>query len=123
MFRRNRVNKDLSDDLIAARKSHRLTDIEQVENGINNAIRAAGGTVPIIKMNPGFLAKRQVLSYFKHANKIWESDKLTEERIFEVEEKAHRQTLIYRTLGTACAGLVIMLIYWIAQKAGIQMPF
>jgi hypothetical protein len=46
----------------------------------------------------------------------------TEKAIHRIERKAHIRALIFRFLTTLLIGFGIMLVYYVAQKIGINMP-
>jgi len=63
-----------------------------------------------------------VLSKYSALHKDYKEITDKEEKIFEIEGRAHWQALRFRVLTTALIGLTIMLLYWFAQSQGIQMP-
>lgn len=121
MAKDNQAHQGLSAEFIADRESYKLVPLEQMKNGINLAIKAAGGTVPIIKTDAGFNEKRQVISYYKIAYSAWESYKPTEEKIFRIEEKGHNLKFKYHIKTSIVTALIMFILYGAAHYFGFKL--
>lgn len=94
--------------------------IKRVEDFIDLLIKEVGGSVPRTKDELGYNVKASVLGYYRHAFNILDKDKELVDKIFDIEKKAHRLALFYRTLGIIFAGLAVLGIYGIAQWLGVD---
>ncbi len=100
-----------------------LTD--KLTNDIYSHVTSKSGNVVDIKEHKGDWTARlnEIRKNYSQLSKLLEDYKNQEKIIHRIEKKAQNRALFYRVFNTLLIGFGIMLVYFVAQKLDIMMPF